>query len=147
MNDSIARQREGGGSGGSAATTRRDATRFRRGTAASGWRRRRAGSGGAGERSAAAPARQRQRRGFSGDAVDGAVARRRSVGFAISTKSRRRDIVTRSRVSGAQIETRARHFEVRVFRAPRTSSEGKASWLGETFVYYSPLMIFTGFHN
>ncbi|KAK9134871.1 hypothetical protein Syun_014201 [Stephania yunnanensis] len=28
-----------------------------------------------------------------------------------------------------------------------TVARGNAPWLGETFVYYSPLMIFTGFHN
>ncbi|KAK9150654.1 hypothetical protein Syun_008963 [Stephania yunnanensis] len=69
-----------------------------------GWQRRRSDQRrrererGAGERPAA-PARQRQRHGSGGDAVNGAVMRYRPVGCAISTKSRRRSVGTRSRVS------------------------------------------------
>ncbi|KAK9140138.1 hypothetical protein Scep_009819 [Stephania cephalantha] len=50
------------------------------------------------------------------DAVNGAVARFRPVGCAISSKSRRRDGGTRSRVSGAQIETRVGRldFDLRI---------------------------------
>ncbi|KAK9128085.1 hypothetical protein Syun_016882 [Stephania yunnanensis] len=53
---------------------------------------------------------------------------------------------TRSRVSVLKSRRERNILRFAIYRAPRTSSRGNAPWLGETFVYSSPLMIFTGFH-
>ncbi|KAK9142530.1 hypothetical protein Syun_011930 [Stephania yunnanensis] len=98
-------------------------------TSATGERR------GAGKRAAAAE-RQRRRRGGSRDSLNGAVARYRPVGCAISTKSRRRGGGTRGRVSVRKSRCERNILRFAISREPQTSSRGNASWLGETFVYF-----------